>query len=200
MYFCFFYMYFCCREWYELKKERLKQYSSKNALYIYFLMFRSLDNYGENGIINIGSELPMNALTRKAKPDDYIEPMPKKQFQRIYKSFKSKGGIIQMSDATDEYLISKNAEAVTYDSKTILLKQNPSRASVFEEFIHTGQYKRGENDGSYKSRLKCEIAAQKKLIKYSKAYKLTSKELEQTQHALKAYENELSEYYKNGGA
>ncbi len=142
----------------------------------------------------------MNALTRKAKPDDYVEPMPKKQFQRICKSFKSQGGIIQMSDATDEYLNSKHAEAITYDSKTVLLKQNPSRASVFEEFIHTHQYKTGENDGSYESRLKCEIAAQKKLIKYSKAYKLTDKEITQTQRALETYENELKEYYKNGGA
>ena len=160
----------------------------------------SLTSGGISGMINIGSELPMNALTRKAKPDDYVEPMPKKQFQRICKSFKSQGGIIQMSDATDEYLNLKHAEAITYDSKTILLKQNPSRASVFEEFIHTHQYKTGENDGSYESRLKCEISAQKKLIKYSKAYKLTDTEIAQTQRALEAYENELREYYKNGGA
>lgn len=160
----------------------------------------TLDNSGGNGIINIRSELPMNALTRKVKPDNYVNPMPKKQFQRICKSFKSQGGIIQMSDATDEYLKSKNAEAITYDSKTILLKQNPSRASVYEELIHTYQYKTGENDGSYESRLKCEISAQKKLIKYSKEYKLTKVEIIQTQRALEAYENELKEYYKNGGA
>ncbi len=141
----------------------------------------------------------MNALTRKAKPDDYVEPMPKKQFQRICKSFRSKGGVIQMNDATDEYLNFKNAEAITYDSKTIVIKQNPSRASVFEELIHTFQYRIGENDGSYDNRLKCEIAAQKKLIKYSKEYKLTENEIKQTKMALKAYENELNDHYKNGG-
>ena len=194
------------------KETGLKQHNDRTQVYGYDRSKSSktvwaerkaksgLDNGGRSGIINIGSELPMNALTRKAKPDDYVEPMPKKQFQRICKSFKSQGGIIQMSDATDEYLSSKHAEAITYDSKTILLKQNPSRASVFEEFIHTHQYKTGENDGSYESRLKCEIAAQKKLIKYSKAYKLTDKEITQTQRALEAYENELKEYYKNGGA
>lgn len=194
------------------KETGLKQHNDRTQVYGYDRSRSSktvwaerkaksgLDNGGRSGIINIGSELPMNALTRKAKPDDYVEPMPKKQFQRICKSFKSQGGIIQMSDATDEYLSSKHAEAITYDSKTILLKQNPSRASVFEEFIHTHQYKTGENDGSYESRLKCEIAAQKKLIKYSKAYKLTDKEITQTQRALEAYENELKEYYKNGGA
>ena len=194
------------------KETGLKQHNDRTQVYGYDRSKSSktvwaerkaksgLDNGSRSGIINIGSELPMNALTRKAKPDDYVEPMPKKQFQRICKSFKSQGGIIQISDATDEYLNSKHAEAITYDSKTILLKQNPSRASVFEEFIHTHQYKTGENDGSYESRLKCEIAAQKKLIKYSKAYKLTDKEITQTQRALEAYENELKEYYKNGGA
>lgn len=141
----------------------------------------------------------MNALTRKTKPDNYTEPMPKKQFQRICKSFRSKGGVIQMDDATDKYLDLKNAEAITYYSITIAMKQNPSRASVFEELIHTCQYRTGENDGSYESRLKCEIAAQKKLIKYSKEYKLTDSEIRQTRMALEAYENELNEHYKNGG-
>ena len=70
---------------------------------------------------------------------------------------------------------------------------------MFEELIHTEQYRNGRNDGSYKSRLQCEIEAQKKLIKNSKAYKLTEREVFQTQKALEAYENELREYYKNGG-
>ncbi len=142
----------------------------------------------------------MNDLTRKLKSNTYVEPMPKKQLQRIVKSFKAKGGIIQMNDATDEYLKSKHAEAITYDSKTILLKTNPSRAGVFEELIHTAQYRRGENDGSYISRLKCEISAQKKLLKNSKAYKLTGVEIAQTRNALAAYKNELTAYIKNGGA
>lgn len=159
-----------------------------------------LDNGGGSGIIRVGSELPMNALTRREKPDTFIMPMPKKQLQRIVKSFKTKGGIIQMSDATDEYLKTQHAEAITYNENTILLKQNPSRASVFEELIHCTQYRKGENDGSYESRLKCEIFAQEKLIKYSKEYKLTDAEIIQTKHALEAYKKELSDYYKNGGA
>ncbi len=161
---------------------------------------KALDKSEENGIMIIGSEQYMNALTRKEKSDTYLEPMPKKQLQRIVKAFKSKGGTIQMDDITDEYLKSKHAEAITYDSKTILLKNNPSRASVFEELIHSAQYRKGENDGSYKSRLICEIAAQKKLLKNSKAYKLTKAEIEQTQSALLVYEQELNNHLKNGGA
>ena len=70
--------------------------------------------------------------------------------------------------------------------------------SVFEELIHTAQYRNGENDGSYESRLKCEIYAQKKLLKYKKVYKLTEAEIEQTKAALRSYEAELREYYQRG--
>lgn len=154
-----------------------------------------VDKSGGSGIIGIGED------EMYRKKDIYkIEPMPKKQFRRIKKSFEAKGGIIQCNAETDLYLESKNAEAITYNETTILLKQNPGRASVFEELIHTAQYKSGKNDGSYISRLKCEISAQKKLIKNARAYKLTKNEILQTKSALQAYENELNEYIKNGGA
>ena len=158
-----------------------------------------VDKSGKGGIIEVGSETTMNAQMRKAKPEGYIEPMPKKQLHRIVKAFSSKGGIMVMDEATDRYLKSKNAEGITYDSKTILLRQNPSRASVFEELIHSAQFRKNENDGSPENRLKCEISAQKKLIKNAKAYKLTEIEIVQTKKALAAYEKALSEYYKNGG-
>lgn len=160
---------------------------------------KDIDNGGGSGIIEVGSELSMNALTRKEKPNNYVEPMPKKQLQRIVKAFKANGGLIQMDNDTDEYLKANHAEAITYNSTTILLKQRPSRASVFEELIHATQYRKGENNGSYLDRLKCEIAAQKKLLKHSKVYKLTEPEIKQTKSALEAYEAELNEYYKNGG-
>lgn len=134
-------------------------------------------------------------MYRKKAPG-YIEPMPKKQLQKIVKSFKKNGGIIQMNDATDAYLKSKSAEAITYDAKTILLKQKPGRAAVFEELIHATQYRQGKNDGSYKQRLLCEIEAQKKLIKYQKAYKLTQAEVKQTEQALKSYRKELEDLLK----
>lgn len=135
----------------------------------------------------------------RKKSDFKIEPMPKKQLHRIEKRFKSQGGIIQYNEITDEYLKSKNAEAITYNSTTILIRRNAGRASVFEELIHATQYRNGENDGTYISRLNCEISAQKKLIKYAKLYKLTDNEIIQTKQALTAYEKELNEYIKNGG-
>ena len=125
--------------------------------------------------------------------------MPKKQFHRLEKSFKRRGGIIQYNQATDDYLATKHAEGITYDSKTILLKRNPGRASVFEELIHAHQYRTGKNDGSYLSRLNSEIDAQKKLIRHSSLFQLTQQEIEQTKSALESYKKELEEYYNRGG-
>ena len=173
----------CDKTGLEPRLERMAVYNSKNV-----------DNGGKSGIIEVGSE----GMYRKSQ-DGKIEPMPKKQLQRIAKSFKAKGGMISYSDETDKYLERNNAEAITYNQNTILLKKNPGRASVFEELIHATQYRNGENDGSYISRLRCEIEAQKKLIKYSKAYKLTEVEVIQTKEALKAYEDEYRSYIKKGG-
>lgn len=135
----------------------------------------------------------------RKRSDFKIEPMPKKQLRRIEKRFKARGGVIQYDETTDEYLKSKNAEAITYNATTILIKRNAGRASVFEELIHAAQYRSGENDGTYISRLKCEIAAQKKLLRHAAAYRLTQNEILQTRRALEAYEKELQEYMKNGG-
>ncbi|MDD6176134.1 MAG: hypothetical protein PUC59_10340 [Firmicutes bacterium] len=148
----------------------------------------------KNDIIQTENE-PMYRKRQVGK----IEPMPKKQFQKIEKRFKTNGGVFQYGEETDRYLESKHAEAITYNAKTILFKRHPGRASVFEELIHATQYRTGENDGSYLCRLQCEIAAQKKLLKYSKAYSLTAPEIEQTKIALAAYENDLKAYLDKGG-
>lgn len=137
-----------------------------------------------------GAIIKQKKMYRK-KSQESIEPMPKKQLQRIVKGFKRNGGIIQMNDATDAYLTNKKAEAITYNEKTILLRQKPGRAAVFEELIHATQYRNDENDGTYESRLRCEISAQEKLIKYQKAYKLTKQEVKQTEKALENYQKEL---------
>lgn len=155
---------------------------------------KSIDFSEKKSIIKLESK----AMFRKSSKNN-IEPMPSKQFHRIEKSFKQKGGTFQYNDATDDYLKIRNAEAITYNATTILIKKKPSRASVFEELIHAHQYKIGKNDGTYPARLKCEIEAQKKLLSNQKSYKLTDAEVKQTQKALEAYEAEYEEYIKKGG-
>lgn len=137
-------------------------------------------------------------MYRRKSNDNKIEPMPKRQLQKIVKGFKRSGGDIQMSDSIDAYLTNKKAEAITYNANTILLKQKPGRAAVFEELIHATQYRIGENDGTYESRLRCEISAQEKLLKYQKAYKLTMQEVKQTEKALRDYTKELEELLRKG--
>ncbi len=150
---------------------------------------KSVASTDKSGIIK------KNSMYRKKKQQS-IKPMSKKQLQKIVKAFRKNGGIIQMNGMTDAYLAGKHAEAITYNEKTILLKQKPGRAAVFEELIHATQFRKGENDGSYESRLLCEIAAQEKLLRYQKAYKLTQEEVKQTESALKAYQMELDTWRK----
>ena len=99
-----------------------------------------------------------------------------------------------MDDATDAYLEKRKVEGLTYNATLILLKRNSGRAAVFEELIHTTQYRNGRNDGSYKARLICEIEAQEKLLKWQKAYKLTDAEVELTKINLANYRKELEEF------
>lgn len=146
---------------------------------------KAVANHENRGIIKERTK----GMYRKAK--NRPEPMPKSQLNRIVKSFKRRGGMIIMSDEVTAYLAQQGAEGVTYNENTILLTQKPGRAAVFEELIHSAQYRDGKNDGSLKSRLICEIEAQKKLIKNKDIYKLTTQEVEQTRKALRYYEREL---------
>lgn len=130
-------------------------------------------------------------MFRKKRDLSKPEPMPKKQFMRICKAFRRQGGIICMGPEIDVLLENRGAEAITYDASTILFHTNPSRAAVYEELIHTYQFKTGQNDCTPKRRVICEIEAQKKLLKYSKEYCLTDIEIQQTKMVLLLYENEL---------
>ncbi|NDO19942.1 hypothetical protein FMM68_09770 [Lachnospiraceae bacterium MD329] len=127
-----------------------------------------------------------------------IEPMPKKQLNKIVKGFKKNGGIIMMSDDVNAHLVANFAEGVTLDAKTIMLVKRPGRAAVFEELIHSTQFRQGKNDLTLRSRIICEIEAQEKLINNSKAYKLTEIEIEQTKKALEYYISELQKIDEGG--
>lgn len=150
---------------------------------------KTVENDGKDDIIEA------NEVMRR-KGSDYIEPMPKKQLHKIMKGFKRNGGSIVMGDEVDAYLASRNAEAITYDATLIMLKRRSGRAAVFEELIHTTQFRNGKNDGTRMARLSCEIEAQEKLLKYKKAYRLTDAEVRQTESALKAYKKELDDFLK----
>jgi len=76
------------------------------------------------------------------------------------------------------------AEAVTLNENTILIKENiiPSASAMFEELIHTAQYKSGRATGN--NWVDMEIEAKRKLIKYQKQYGISDVENDLTKRQL----------------
>lgn len=164
--------------------------AQKRAAYVREKTNEMLTNGADNGI-----------MYRKKKDNEFIEPMPRGQLMRIVKAFRRNGGVIQMDAATDHWLKNvKHVEGITYNANTILLMRKPGRASVFEELIHTTQYRQGKLDGSERQRLICEIEAKEKLLKYRKTYKLTDKEIKDTERLLLMHRKELDIIDKGGAA
>ena len=97
------------------------------------------------------------------------------------------GGKVLMDEEAEAYLNYRNADGATLDSKTILLRKGASRATVFEELIHTFQFGQGEIVDAIQDTIICEIKAKEKLLRNCDKYKLTSEEIEETTIQLEKY-------------
>ena len=84
--------------------------------------------------------------------------------------------IIQDEEA-QAYLRSRNALAATLNEQTILLRESPSRVEVFEELIHTSQFRAGRATGAVKNYYELEIEAAEKLIRCRRVYKLLNSDV-----------------------
>ena len=124
--------------------------------------------------------------------------MPRKQFQRICKALKSHGVYVWTGNAADQICKSQNAEAFTLNESTVVFRKNPSRSVVFEELIHLWQFSNNKCDGTKVSRIKCEIEAKEKVLKYAEAYKLTKRDIAITKEALQMDYIDLQNYYEGG--
>ena len=153
---------------------------------------KTIDNPVKNGIISV--ELYRNALDVSN-----VEPMPDEQFTRIQKRFERNGGIFSKDKEANDYVVARHKEAITLNADTVVFRYNPSRAAVFEELIHTFQYKTGKLDGSELRRCLCEIEAKEKLLRYSKAYGLTDKEVEITKRLLEEDKKNLANLKRGEG-
>nr|WP_274529245.1 RHS repeat domain-containing protein [Paenibacillus piscarius] len=123
-----------------------------------------------------------------------IDPV---KFDRMKKAFEKQGGVIDQSEEAIRYLDYRGAEAVTWNEKTIQLRQNPTTSAVFEEFIHTAQYRAGKiPDQTPKTVLTVEIEAAEKLIKYRKSYGIPNVETRATIDRLRKMTQELNELGK----
>ena len=106
--------------------------------------------------------------------------MDEKRFLKIKCAFEKNGGIIVMSEDVDRHLDFVGADAATLNENIILIRSDriPSASAIFEELIHTAQYKSGKITGTNWNEL--EIEAKEKLIKYQIQYKITDLENEIT--------------------
>ena len=143
-------------------------------------------NSDDSSIINPrGNEMLQN------KDGGEVDAMPEDQFQRIVEGFKRQGGEIRTDEEAQRYLDFREADGVTIDEKLVFLRKNPSRSAVFEELIHTSQFRNGDIVDIPRDVIKCEIEAKTKLIKYAKWYNLTETEIENTKRSLQKYKEEL---------
>lgn len=122
-----------------------------------------------------------------------MNPMDENRFNRIKAGCRRAGIIIDQSEDAQRNLDFFDVEAATLNEDTILLREKPSASAVFEELIHTTQYKKKICDGSEINRIKCEIEAKKKLIKFKDAYGITNDEDAITRLQLEKYERKLKE-------
>jgi hypothetical protein len=66
----------------------------------------------------------------------------------ITAEFRAAGGVIDHSLQAQRYLQFRGAGGLTLNETTILLPVAPTRAAVFEELVHAGQFNRGVTIGA----------------------------------------------------
>jgi hypothetical protein len=110
------------------------------------------------------------------------EEMPQELFNRIKTSFERRGGVIDQTAEAQLELQREEAEALTKSANKILLPPNPTKAQVYEELIHTAQFRTGRYTGF--NAVEMEIQAQEKLIRFQKAYGIPDSEMDQIRRRL----------------
>ncbi len=106
-------------------------------------------------------------------------------------AFEKNGGVMLQNADVDAYLLyrakqmgASNVGGIADNAKQILLPTNPTHTAVFEEFIHTAQYRTGrtakliEQFGNAEAERRLEIEAAEKLIQNQRAWKLPQDEID----------------------
>ena len=107
-------------------------------------------------------------------------PMDESHFLRIKAAFERKGGVIDSSAELDRHLESLGADAATLDALTIIIRSDriPSASAMFEELVHTAQYRTGRANGA--NWIQMEIEAKGKLVRCQKQNGIPDAENAQT--------------------
>ena len=118
----------------------------------------------------------MNEEFNRDDTSDGMQQMDERRFERIKTAFERRGGMIISSPDIDRRLNNVGAEASTLNQSTILLKSGriPSASAMFEELIHSAQYRTGRATGD--NWVDMEIEAKAMLIRNQIAYGITDEE------------------------
>ncbi|MBU0279342.1 hypothetical protein KMP11_02930 [Gemella sp. zg-570] len=111
----------------------------------------------------------------------------KSLINKLSRKFRRRGGVIINDESSIVYLDSRNAEAITLDAYTILMREKISISALIEELEHSEQYLRNENDGSRLDVVKNEILAKEKSLRYADRYKLPKIEIEFVKKDIELY-------------
>jgi hypothetical protein len=113
-------------------------------------------------------------------------PMDEALFARIKAAFERNGGKIFQGPDYDRYLEMRGAEAITDNAKQVVFGSQPTTSAVFEELIHTAQYRSGrwntlvDEVGIAEATRLMEIEAAEKLLRNAKAWAIPEEETRQT--------------------
>jgi hypothetical protein len=110
--------------------------------------------------------------------------MDEVKYKKIKAAFEKNGGEMSSSPELDKYLDFRGADAITLNDKLIIFRYGslPTTSEVFEELIHTAQFKNGRISSALT--IQNEIEAKEKLIKYQKQYGIPNHENQQTKMQL----------------
>jgi hypothetical protein len=92
--------------------------------------------------------------------------------------FRAAGGVVDQSVDAQRYLQTRGASGLTLNQETILLPANPTKTAVYEELVHTEQFRRGVTiEAGGGGVLRFEIEAAETLIRNRHAWQLPADEV-----------------------
>jgi Pre-toxin TG len=130
--------------------------------------------------------------------------MNPEKFARIKNAFERAGGLVNQGAETDAFLKWRGAQAAALGSDTVLFGANPTVSQVFEEFMHTAQFRTGrynqwvEKFGQSGATMQAEMEVLERLIKNANAWGIPADEVEESVRLLQGYQDDWTRFLSGG--
>lgn len=125
------------------------------------------------------------------------KPIDPNLLKKLIKSFERQGGVILIGGDVQKMLDARKIEGLTYNEKLILLDEKASTSTVYEEFIHSAQYRTGrfnkwaEEYGNEAATYLIEKEAAEKLISNAEVWKIPPDEVTLIEERLQLFNDAL---------